>query len=179
MKMLTGLYCVTNFPILSKPIQNEEDLQFEYSILIEAVGFYISTPILYLISNLGDVNLHNSLTEGNKINSNTVCMRIQNSFTPLMPLITSNADFVKKIHIGDITNFEVRLVDANLHDVKLLSPMWVTFTIQESLPDEKDTEDFWQFSYIREQRKLKQPTELIQLNPELIEAINSEPTNYS
>jgi hypothetical protein len=185
MKMLTGLYCETEFPISSQYISNSEfledesELEFEYSIKTVAVGFLISTPILYLISNLGDVNLHNSLTEGNKIQSNNVCIRIQNSFTPYMPLITSNADFVKKIHIGDITNFEVRLVDANLHDVKLLTPMWVTFTIQDCPPDEKDAEDFWQFNYLKQPRELKTPSQLLQLNPQLIEDINLEPTSYS
>jgi hypothetical protein len=169
MKMLTGLYYVKNFPIEA----------IEKKLTVKAVGFLISTPILYLISNLGDVNLHNSLTEDNKIDSNTVCMRIQNSFTPLLPLITSNADFVKKIHIGDITNFEVRLVDANLHDIKLLTPMWVTFTIQNSPPDEKDAEDFWQFSYQKQPREMLPPNKMFPLNPELIEALNSEPVIFN
>jgi hypothetical protein len=56
-------------------------------------------------------------------------MRIQNSFTPTIPLIASNAEFTKKIHVGDITNFETRLVDTNLHEIHLLSPMWVRFSI--------------------------------------------------
>jgi hypothetical protein len=56
-------------------------------------------------------------------------MRIQNSFTPLMPLIASNAEFTKKIHIEDITNYEAKLVDANLEEVHLLTPMWVSFAI--------------------------------------------------
>jgi hypothetical protein len=147
---------------------------------INAVGFYISTPILYLISNLGDTNFHNLINETDHIESNAVCMRIQNSFTPLMPLICSNTEFVKSIPIGNITDFEVRLVDANLHDLKLLSPMLVTFSIQQDTSlFEQDATDFWQFTYVKPERSLPSRRSLVPLNPELMIAINSDPLAFN
>jgi hypothetical protein len=125
---------------------------------------------------LGDINVHNLLNEGERVDSNAVLMRIQNSFTPLMPLISSNADFQKNINVGDISNFEVRLVDANLRDVHLLSPMWVSFTLrQREIDKEKDMQDFWQYQYFRQPRKPIPPSKLIPLNEEILNTFNFEP----
>jgi hypothetical protein len=57
--------------------------------------------------------------------------------------------------------------------------LWVTFTIQDAPPDERDIQDFWQFSYIRVPRPLQPPEQLIPLNPELLEALELDPTNFS
>jgi hypothetical protein len=125
---------------------------------------------------LGDINIHNLLNESERVDSNAVLMRIQNSFTPLMPLISSNADFQKNINVGDISNFEVRLVDANLKDVHLLSPMWVSFTLRErEIDKEKDMQDFWQYQYFRPPRQPLPPSKLIPLNKEILKTFNYEP----
>jgi hypothetical protein len=173
-KILTGLYANIN---------KSEDVLAEmragkYSIRTKANGFLVGTTSLYLMSTLGDVNMHNSISS-NKVDGHSVLMRIQNSFTPLMPMIALNAEFTKKIHIGDITNFEAKLVDANLEEVHLLSPMWVSFTIQEAHADERDAQDFWQFNYVRVPRPLPPPEQLIPLNPELLEALELSPKDFS
>jgi hypothetical protein len=96
-----------------------------------------------------------------------------------MQLICSNSEFVKSIPIGNITDFEVRLVDANLHDLKLLSPMWVTFSIQHDTSlFEQDATDFWQFTYVKP-RVLGPRRSLVPLNPELMIAINSDPLAFN
>jgi hypothetical protein len=172
MKILTGFYTYDQY---RSKLNTRLNLP---TICADAVGFLNSTPILYLISPLGDINVHNTINS-KKCETHSVLMRIQNSFSPLMPLIATNVEFSKKIHIGDITNFEAMLVDANLHEVHLLSPMWVTFTVQEAPPDDKDKEDFWQYSYVRVPRPLPSPDQLFPLNPELLEALESEPTSFS
>jgi hypothetical protein len=175
MKLLTGFYNEKEWPLNSAILHDGDEFQL---ITAQQSGFLISTPILYLLSTLGDVNIHN-YTYSDECESHSILMRIQNSFSPLMPLIASNAEFTKKISVGDISNFECRLVDANLHDVHLLSPMWVTFTIQEAPADERDKEDFWQFSYFRMPRQVLPPSSLFPINPQLLEAIEEEPVAFS
>jgi hypothetical protein len=53
-----------------------------------------------------------------------------------MPLIAPNAEFTKKIEIGDITVFQCRLFDANLFDLGLLYPIWASFTLQKATVNE-------------------------------------------
>jgi hypothetical protein len=85
---------------------------------------------------------------------------------------------IYKIAVGDITNFECRLVHPNLYDIHLLSPIWVSFAIQEAAADERDKEDFWQYSYVRVPRQVLPPSALFPLNPELLEAIEEEPVAF-
>jgi hypothetical protein len=166
LQMILGLYYVDEFPV-------ESDNKV---LNVKAVGFYVSTPILYLVSTLGDINVHNYITDSRGVDSNSVCMRIQNSFSPMMPLISSNADFVKNINVGDLSNLELRLVDANLHDVHLLSPMWVTFNLQQQVVDkEKDQKDFWQSNFMKPPRQPIQPSELLPLNSDILNAFNEQP----
>jgi hypothetical protein len=166
LQMLLSLYYINDFPIISDGSKLD----------IKAVGFYVSTPILYLVSTFGDINVHNYITDSKGVDSNSVCMRIQNSFTPMMPLISSNADFIKNINVGDLLNLNLRLVDANLHDVHLLSPMWITFNLQQVVVDkEKDHQDFWQYNYMKPPRHPINAKEMITLNPEILEALALEP----
>jgi hypothetical protein len=173
MQLLTGMYDIENWPV-----ESVDDNQGGHEYHSWSVGFLFSTPILYLLSTLGDVNIHNSMCS-DRCESHSILMRIQNSFSPAMPLIASNAEFTKKIVVGDIANFECCLVDANLHEIHLLSPMWVSFTIQEAFPDDRDNEDFWKFNFTRAPRKPIPPSELIPLNPELLQALNEETINFS
>jgi hypothetical protein len=57
--------------------------------------------------------------------------------------------------------------------------MLVSFTIQEAPPDERDKEDFWQYSFVRVPRQVLPPSALFPLNPELLQAIDDEAVNFS
>ena len=118
MKLVLGLYYNTDFPI---------NAYKKYD--IKAVGYYLSTPVLYLLSNLGGVNYSNHSNDSSKINANSISMRLLNSFTSSMPIISSNAEFSKIVLSSDLTDFEIILVDANLHEVELLNPMYITISI--------------------------------------------------
>jgi hypothetical protein len=98
----------------------------------------------------------------------------------MMPLISSNADFIKNISVGDLSNLELRLVDANLHDVHLLSPMWVTFNLQQQVVDkEKDHQDFWQYNFMKPPRQPIQVKDMIPLNSVILEALEQQPITGS
>ena len=55
-----------------------------------------------------------------------------NSFTASMPIIASNSEFSKVTLSSDLTDFEIILVDANLHEVELLNPMYITINITDA-----------------------------------------------
>jgi hypothetical protein len=72
------------------------------TICVDSVGFLSSTPILYLISPLGDINVHKGMTTNN-CDSHSVLMRIQNSFTFQIPLIATNSDFKRRRFMSEIS----------------------------------------------------------------------------
>ena len=64
-------------------------------------------------------------------------MRINNSFTANYPVVNSNIEFSSYLPVYSLSNIEFRLVDANLHDIKLLCPMYLSATV-ESLEVEEE-----------------------------------------
>ena len=53
-------------------------------------------------------------------------MRINNSFITDAPIIVNNADFQTIIPSNDLSMLEFKLVDANMQEIELLSPMYIT-----------------------------------------------------
>ena len=117
-----GIYSQT-LPILS---YYNEDLSL-YEILCESVGNTLSTPVLYLISNVGKSSYRN-LNES--INISKIVLRINNSFSANYPIIISNADFEVVLNSNDLSHLELTLVDANMKEVHLLNPLYITIAIQ-------------------------------------------------
>ena len=124
---LTGLYG-TALPITSS--YNPETKLYE--IICESVGNYLSTPVLYIVSNLGKSSYRNL---NNDINISKIILRINNSFSANYPIIVNNADFEVDINCSDLSHLTLTLVDANLHEIRLLNPMYITISIQP-IPDE-------------------------------------------
>lgn len=125
-KLILGLYYNIDLPITS----SYDGTTYKYN--IEAIGYFLSTPVLYLLSNLGGVNYFNMSDEHHKIDANSISMRMLNSFTASMPIIASNSEFSKVTLSSDLTDFEIILVDANLHEVELLNPMYITINITDA-----------------------------------------------
>ena len=98
----------------------------KYEILAESVGNYISTPILYIVSNLGKSSYRNL---NNNLNISKIILRVNNSFSANYPIIVNNADFEVEMNTNDLSHLELTLVDANLHEIHLLNPMYITISI--------------------------------------------------
>ena len=127
-QLITGLFN-SSFPIYA---DHNESLQ--YFIKANSVGFNLSTPVLYLLSNVGTIayrNVNESELSGSKI-----VMRINNSFSASYPIIVNNSEFETTILSNDLSALELTLVDAYLHEIKLLSPMYLSITVK-AIPDEK------------------------------------------
>ena len=157
LKLLFGLVNV-EFSY-EKPFQSTETLRSRYALTNEVsaenngqdvtvytlrfpdVGMFLSTPVLYLASNLGSnsyKNMQKSTT------SMRILMRITNSFFAKQPIVATNGDYTTTVRSSDLSDVRFILMDANYHVIKLLSPMYLTVEI-EAIPDKLDYEkDFSQ-----------------------------------
>jgi hypothetical protein len=113
MKQITGLYGS------ELPLKSDD----RGRIMVKSVGFYLSTPILYLLSNLGSSCFQNK--DKTYFNQSTA-MRIHNSFSPNIPIICNNVEFSAIVVSNSLSDLWFRLVDANLHPIKILSPIFIT-----------------------------------------------------
>jgi hypothetical protein len=114
MKQITGFFN-TEFPLKSD----------SGVILAPSIGFHLSTPILYLISNLGSrCFVHKARTSSD----NRVVMRLTNSFSANFPIISNNAEFSTMVNSNSLSDVWFQLVDANMRPIKLLSPMYISAT---------------------------------------------------
>ena len=100
------------------------------------VGMFLSTPVLYLASNLGSNSYKNV---SGSTTSMRILMRITNSFFAKQPIVAVNGDYTTTVRSSDLSDVRFTLVDANYHDIKLLSPMYLTVQI-EAIPDKLDHE---------------------------------------
>ena len=129
-KLLFGLHDIET-PIISKynPLIQTEQKQ---EIVIDSVGFTLSTPVLYLLSNLGAKTFKNKLSDNSHNNLSVLktAMRINNSFSANYPIVSGNSDFETIIKSNDLSNVSFFLVDANCVELTLLSPLYLTIHVK-------------------------------------------------
>ena len=141
-KMISGFY---NDPF---PIVAEQRTDEKYYVAARSIGHPLSTPILYLISNLGAKCYENV---DDTYSNCTILMRVSNSFTSGYPIINGNAEFTSIVPVNSLSNIEFRLVDANKHDIMLLSPMYLSIQA-----DSVETEDETKIDLMQAQQQLMQ-----------------------
>lgn len=126
-KMLLGLYDKRDdeFPLVG--IDNGSGI---FEIAIRNCGYVLSTPILYLVSNLGAPNFRND--EDGGLQSCDVVMRLNNSFTPQIPIIANNGEFMSIVPGGCISGVWFTLVDANMKAIDILNPIYITLTLDNA-----------------------------------------------
>ena len=100
-----------------------------YTVISRSVGFSLSTPILYLVSNLG-AKCYDNVDE--LYCDRKIFMRVNNSFTSGYPIINSNGEFSQICKVNSLSNVEFRLVDGNMRDIKLLAPMYLSVNASSS-----------------------------------------------
>ena len=125
LKLMLGLVNV------KLPISNNGMLNVHKMLLCPDVGLYLSTPVLYLACNLGSKSYR---TSGNGFTSMRILMKLTNSFFAKQPIVNANGDFTTTVRCSDLSDVRFTLIDANYHEVKLLSPMYLTVQL-EAIPD--------------------------------------------
>ena len=64
-------------------------------------------------------------------------MCVSNLYSRNYPIVNGNAEFASIVPISSLSNIEFRLVDANMHDVKLLTHMYLSIQT-DTIENEKD-----------------------------------------
>lgn len=122
-KLISGMYHM-QFPIESI---YDESID-KYIIRAISAGFNMLTPVLYITSNVAVKSYKN--IDNDYLCSAKILMRVNNSFSSSMPIIVNNGDFETVLLSNDLSCLEFRLVDANLHDIWLLSPMYLAVQVR-------------------------------------------------
>ena len=136
--LITGFYN-TSFPVYAdykaqgagaKGL-DEADIYF---IKANSVGFNLSTPVLYLLSNVGSISYRN--VNESELSGSKIVMRINNSFSANYPIIVNNSEFETTLLSNDLSCLELTLVDAYMKEIKLLSPMYLSINVK-AIADEE------------------------------------------
>ena len=135
-RLLFGLVDIA-LPIWSKE-DPDIDTDNNQEIMIPTVGFTLSTPVLYLLSNIGAKTFKNSDYDSAFQTSLKTAMRLNNSYSANYPIVSGNSDFQSVIKSNDLTNCQFMLVDANLHEITLLSPLYITLRISGIEEEDKN-----------------------------------------
>lgn len=130
-KLLLGLYSVKDEEIRAEKIRSKPTSNAnKHKLQILSVGMYLSTPILYLVSNIGDASFRNNSDDVINIQSCNTLLRINNSFSPNIPIIAGGDWTVAIVPSGYVSGCCLQLVDANMKPVDLLNPMYITLTLE-------------------------------------------------
>jgi len=139
--LLTGLYSST-FPIASDVYDTASSSEYGNKLVAGSVGYFLSTSILYLVSNVGNQSyrpagrLTTTMNDESALISSRIVLRINNAFSASYPIVVSNGDFAFDVATSDLGRLTFTLVDANMKEVKLLNPMYLTIKVKP-IPDEK------------------------------------------
>lgn len=106
-------------------------------IISDYVPYYLSTPVLYLISNLGATNYTNIFDLEACVSGMKTVIKINNTFSKSVPLTAGNCDFICYTTANVLSQSYFLLVDQNLHRVKLLDPFTITLKIRNVDPQQR------------------------------------------
>lgn len=101
----------------------------KHFIIPKSVGLCLSTPILYLTSNVGGKTFRNEENEIRMQSCNSV-MIINNSYSSSFPIVAENTIIYTECDVKQLTNLTFDLVDANMRPIKLLNPMYITIILE-------------------------------------------------
>ena len=95
-----------------------------------SVGYLISTPILHIVGVVGAPVFSDQMDNSNSMNSGSILMILNNSFSSSFPIVQQQADIVVKTFLNCPSDLSVYLVDANFREVDLLNPFYIVLNIE-------------------------------------------------
>ena len=100
-----------------------------YKINAPAVGYMLSTPILYLLTSIGTSVFFNEINNQDKMQNATIAMVLNNSYSSSFPIVAQQAEIITRAPLNYTSNVYFWLVDANMREVKLLNPLYITIRV--------------------------------------------------
>jgi hypothetical protein len=133
------IYCsYWYFDLNNKKVLHEDNIHWivindlieieRYRIVAPSVGNPMSTTELFLQSNCGNQIMYNPIGTQNASQNIQVSATLFNSFSPGY-LIQASGDAPVKIQTSALGNLSFKLVDSNLHPIKLMNPLYLTLTV--------------------------------------------------
>ena len=98
-----------------------------------AVGYMLSTPILYLLTSVGSPVFYNEMQTQDKMQCGTISMVLNNSYSSSFPIVAQQNSIVTRTPLNFTSCITFTLVDANMRDVKLLNPMYITVSVDPEM----------------------------------------------
>jgi hypothetical protein len=120
-KLLCGIDIYRPFPLHSE-VNSDSNV-----IYADQFGDFNSTPVFYIISNLGSSVF---VQQQDILQNNSVLMRFNNSLLPNLPVMYVGGEYKRESNTSQLASgVEMTLVDANLREVDLLYPMRVSLFV--------------------------------------------------
>jgi hypothetical protein len=151
--------------IKSEPIQIISDIIHYEAQVIEApyIGYSLSTPQMYLLSNIGYQMFKISFLSPRILDSVQVAAVLQNTFSAGM-YMSGGGDFPITMNDADSSNLTFTLCDSNYHPIKLLSPMYLFLKVD---PAVDPMEDISQWNQLLPKVKKPETTALLYNMPKI------------
>ena len=111
-------------------VQSNTKTITNHMIQSSSVGYFLSTPILYLVGIVGAPVFSNQIDNSNRMNSGSILMILNNSFSSSFPIVQNQSDIIVKAFLNYASDFSVYLVDANFREVDLLNPFYIVLNIE-------------------------------------------------
>ena len=112
-------------------VKSPIEVRTVYRINAPAVGYMLSTPILYLLTSVGAPVFFNEMQNEDKMQCGTISMVLNNSYSSSFPIVAQQQEIITKTPLNFTSNINFWLVDANMKEVKLLNPLYITVRVEE------------------------------------------------
>ena len=112
-------------------VKSPIEVRTVYKINSPAVGYMLSTPILYLLTSVGAPVFFNEMNNEDKMQCGTISMVLNNSYSSSFPIVAQQQEIITRTPLNFTSNINFWLVDANMREVKLLNPLYITVRIEQ------------------------------------------------
>ena len=108
-----------------------------------AVRYMLSTPILYLLTSVGAPVFFNEMQNEDKMQCRTISMVLNNSYSSSFPIVAQQREIITRTPLNFTLNINFWLVDANMREIKLLNPLYITVRVE---PEEETSNQVQQLN---------------------------------
>ena len=118
-------------------VKSPIEVRTVYKINSPAVGYMLSTPILYLLTSVGAPVFFNEMNNEDKMQCGIISMVLNNSYSSSFPIVAQQQEIITRTPLNFTSNINFWLVDANMREVKLLNPLYITVRIEQEDNDNR------------------------------------------
>ena len=111
-------------------VKSPIELRTVYRFNAPAVGYMLSTPILYLLTSVGAPVFFNEMQNEDKMQCGTISMVLNNSYSSSFPIVAQQREIITRTPLNFTSNINFWLVDANMREIKLLNPLYITVRVE-------------------------------------------------